>query len=46
MSANSKNNFYVRLTEQNKKFIVRESKKLGLTQNAFFNMVISNLRAK
>lgn len=46
MSTNSKNNFYVRLTEENKRFIVKEAKKLGLTQNALFNLLITKMREK
>jgi predicted DNA-binding protein (UPF0251 family) len=39
-------NFYVRLTEDNKKFIDKEAKRVGVSYTAFINTLLTSAREK
>ena len=39
-----KKNFYVRLTDPNKKFVINEANKLGLSYTAYMNYLLSKVR--
>lgn len=41
-----KKNFYVRLTNDNKKFVEREAKRVGISYTAFINTLLTGARER
>lgn len=39
-----KKNFYVRLTKENKSFVVKQAKRMSLTYTAYMNYLLSKVR--